>query len=278
MNRSATRNTTFALALLVMGAGEVQGQTPVQPAAISEAALVPVAPVPFGPGERASYRVTYGLLGTVGRATVEVSGIDTIRGHPSYHLTFKLKGGIPFAKVDDVQESWLDVHELYSHRFKQDIDEVNYERLRTLDFFPSEGIWRWEERDQSGPLATEEPLDDIAFMYFARTLPLEVGKTYTFDRYFKAEGNPVTVKVLRRQTVKVPAGTFETLVLKPIIRTRGLFAEGGQAELYFSDDERRMLVLMTTKVAKIGTLKLHLEKYEPGTPLSGQPAGARSGT
>jgi hypothetical protein len=199
---------------------------------------------------------------------VEVAGIDTVRDRPTYHLVFKLKGGVPFASVDDVQESWLDVEHLYSHRFKQDIDEVNYERLRTLDFFPEEKLWRWQEREESGPLATELPLDDISFMYFARTLPLEVGKTYTFERYYKDEGNPVTVKVLRRQTVKVPAGTFRTLVLKPIIRTRGLFAEGGEAELYFSDDERRMLVLMTTKVAKIGTLKLHLEKYQAGMPLS----------
>lgn len=237
-----------------------------------------VAPVPFGPGEMATYRVTYGLLGSVGRGVVEVAGIDTVRGNPSYHLVFRLKGGIPLAKVDDVQESWLDVAGLYSHRFKQDIDEVNYERLRTLDFFPAEKVWRWKERETEGPLATDLPLDDVAFMYFARTLPLEVGKTYTFDRYYKAEGNPVTVKVLRRQTVKVPAGTFQTLVLKPIIRTKGLFAEGGEAELYFSDDERRMLVLMTTKVAKIGTLKLHLEKYQAGTPLGNTAVGARPGT
>ena len=274
MNRSRMTETMMVLAMLVGAAGA---------AAQSEAPVVTTPPgriaaVPFGPGEKATFRVTYGVLGTVGRSTVEVTGIDTIRGHPAYHLVFKLKGGIPFAKVDDVQESWLDVEQLYSHRFKQDIDEVNYERLRTLDFFPEEKLWRWLEREQSGPLATDLPLDDVAFMYFARTLPLEVGKTYTFDRYFKDEGNPVTVKVLRRQRVKVPAGTFETLVLKPIIRTRGLFAEGGEAELYFSDDERRMLVLMTTRVAKIGTLKLHLESYQPGSPLAGQTLSERSGT
>jgi hypothetical protein len=262
--------TLLVLAMLA-GAGAAEAQTDTPPAAAPS-----IASVPFGPGEKATYRVTYGVLGTVGRGTVEVAGIDTVRGHPTYHLVFKLKGGIPLAKVDDTQESWLDVHGLFSHRFKQDIDEVNYERLRTLDFFPEEKVWRWLERERSGPLATDEPLDDVSFMYFARTLPLEIGKTYMLDRYYKDEGNPVTVKVLRRQTIKVPAGTFQTLVLKPIIRTKGLFAEGGEAELYFSDDERRMLVLMTTKVAKIGTLKLHLESYEPGTPLAGMSLSARS--
>jgi hypothetical protein len=225
------------------------------------------APVPFGPGERATYRVTYGLFGTVGEGTVQVAGVDTVRGHPVYHLSFALKGGIPLARVDDKQESWLDVRDLYSHRFKQDIKEVKYKRLRTLDFFPEEGVYRWLERERTDTLAVKDPLDDISFMYWARTLRLEVGETYTFHRYFKESGNPVSVKVLRRDSVKVPAGTFRTIVLEPRIRTDGLFSEGGKAELHLTDDDRRMLVYMSVKLS-IGTLKLHLKEYEPGTPLS----------
>ena len=236
------------------------------------------APVPFGPGERATYRVTYGLFGGVGEGTVEVSGIDTIRGHPVYHLRFVLKGGIPLAHVDDKQESWLDVRDLYAHRFKQDIKEVKYKRLRTLDFFPEEGVYRWLERERTDTLAVPNPLDDISFMYWVRTIDLQVGQTYTFNRYFKESGNPVSVRVLRRDTVKVPFGTFPTIVLQPRIRTDGLFSEGGEAELHFSDDDRRMLVFMSVKLS-IGTLKLHLKDYEPGTPLSSRrftSAGARS--
>jgi hypothetical protein len=105
-------------------------------------------------------------------------------------------------------------------------------------------------------------------MYWARTIPLEVGRTYTFSRYFKQDGNPVVVKVLRRQTVKVPAGTFSTIVIQPIIKTKGLFSEGGEAELYFSDDSRRMLVMMNTNLS-IGSLKLQLQSYEAGEPLTG---------
>lgn len=255
---------TMLVVAMLAGAAGAAAQSEPQGVAPAPGAI---APVPFGPGEKATYRVTYGVLGTVGRGTVEVAGIDTVRGHPTYHLVFKLKGGIPLAKVDDTQESWLDVHGLFSHRFKQDIDEVNYERLRTLDFFPEEKVWRWLERERSGPLASDQPLDDVSFMYFARTLPLEVGKTYTFNRYYKDEGNPVSVRVLRRDSVKVDAGTFRTIVLKPTIKTDGLFSEGGQAELHFTDDDRRMLVFMSVKMS-IGHLKLHLKSYQPGTQIS----------
>ena len=90
-----------------------------------------------------------------------------------------------------------------------------------------------------GSLDTSEPLDDVAFLYYARTLPLEVGETYTINRYFREDGNPVVLRVLRKETIRMPAGTFNTIVVQPIIQTDGLFGEGGEAEVYFTDDARR---------------------------------------
>ncbi len=76
------------------------------------------------------------------------------------------------------------------------------------------------------------------------------------------------LRVLRKETVNVPAGTFETIVVQPIIQTDGLFGQGGQAEVFFSDDERRLLVHLRSRVPIVGSLSLHLRSYEPGTRLS----------
>jgi hypothetical protein len=230
-----------------------------------------IAPVPFGVGERLEYDVKYGIAGTVGKGVLEVTGIDTIRGRPAYHLDFTLKGGVLFAKVDDRLQSWLDVSRLISHRFDQDQDEVGYERHRIIDFFPSRGVWERVDVEESGELATDQPLDDVSFLYYVRTLPLEIGETYTIPRYWKDEGNPVTVKVLRRETVKLPAGTFTTLVVRPIIKTKGLFSEGGEAEVYFTDDDRRLLVQLKSKVS-FGTLNLVLRAFREGMSLTSGPA------
>jgi hypothetical protein len=234
----------------------------------SPATAQPVAAeVPFGPGERLDYRITYGILGKRGNASTEVVAVEDVRGNEAYHLSFRMKGGALGFGIDDVQESWLDVAELYSHRFKQDLNQTTYERLRTLDFYPDERVWRRVEKVESGPLASEKPLDDVSFMYWARTLPLVVGETYEFARYFKESGNPVVIKVLRRETVRVPAGTFNTIVVQPLIRTSGLFSDGGRAEVYFTDDERRMIVLLKTRMS-IGTLQLQLERYTPGEAMA----------
>lgn len=247
----------------------------------------PVRPVPFGPGERMSYEVSYGWAGTVGDGSLEVIGLDTIRNAPSYHLDLKLKGGMLFAKVDDHFQSWLDVEHLQSHRFDQNQHEISYKRHRIIDFHPDSGSWHQvsqRERDgetqvdtTTGPLATNRPLDDISFLYFARTLPLEVGVEYELDRYFKDEGNPVILRVLRKEKVKVPAGEFETIVVQPLIKTDGLFSEDGRAEVYFTDDEHRVLVQLKTKLS-IGTLNLRLASWTPGTRLVTTGGEASEGT
>lgn len=224
------------------------------------------AAVPFGVGERMTYRVRVGPA-NVGNGSMEVERVDTIRGRETYALRFMLNGGLLFAKVNDDFRSWVDTQSLFSHRFKQDQKEVRYERHRTIDFFPEERMWRTIDGKDSGRLATDQPLDDVSFIYFVRSLPLEVGQTYAFHRYFKEDGNPVTVKVLRKETVNVQGNTWKTIVVQPIIKTKGLFSEGGKAELYFSDDDRRILVMMKSRVKLIGSLELHLQSYTPGRKL-----------
>lgn len=224
-----------------------------------------VAPVPFGPGERATYQVKFGVF-SVGEGTMSVTGLDEVRGNQTYLIEWAIRGGMPGARVNDRWQSWVDVAGLYSHRHIADISEVRYRAYRHWEFLPQEGIWRREDNQETGELPTTIPLDDIAFVYYVRTLPLNVGDVYTLPRYFRESGNPVVVRVLRKDRVSVPAGTFNTVVVQPIIRTRGLFSEGGQAELHFTDDHRRVLVYMQSRVS-FGNLSLHLRTLDEGRPL-----------
>jgi len=235
--------------------------------ALSRTVPFPVAPVPFGPGEEMNYKVEWGVFGSVGYGRLAIAELDSMHGYPTYNVQFSIKGGVLFARVDDMMQSWLDVSSLVSRRFDQDQHEVNYKRHRIIDFFPEEGRWNEVTNvNKDGDLPTDEPLDDISFLYFVRTLPLEVGKTYTFDRYWKKEGNPVVVNVLRKDSLKVGQDMYQTIVVQPIIRTKGIFSEGGEAEVHFSDDPRRLIVHLRAKMS-IGTLRMWLESYTPGRKL-----------
>ena len=225
------------------------------------------ARTPWGPGERLEYNVKLGVF-SVGEGHMTLSAPDTVQGRPTYHATMGIEGGVPFARVDDETHSWFDTRSLQTWRFIQDINEVNYESFRHYEMFPERRRWERQDNDESGPLGSSIPLDDISFVYYIRTLPLEVGKTYTLSRYFKEDGNPVVVRVLRKDTRDVPAGTFETIVVKPVIRTDGLFAEGGNAEIHFSDDERRLLVYLRSEIPVVGSITLHLKNIQEGLPLN----------
>lgn len=243
-----------------------------------EPRLTPAASVPFGPGEYLRYDVRLGALGRRGEGHMQVLGLDTVRGHTTYHVSMAIEGGLLFAKVKDHYQSWFDVTDLVTRRFVQDVDEINYERYRHWEIFPEERRFERPDNGNEGEIPTDRPLDDVSFLYFVRTLPLEVGDEYSFDRYFRENGNPVVIKVLRKDTVTVPAGTFETVVIQPIIQTKGLFSQGGEAELHFTTDGRRLMVLMKSKVPLVGALSLHLKEFREGHPIrppSEPPGGSR---
>jgi hypothetical protein len=132
--------------------------------------------------------------------------------------------------------------------------------------FPEEMRWVKQNSDEEGELMSPEPLDDVSFLYYVRTLPLEVGDTYTFNRYWRDTGNPVVVNVLRKDTTEVDGVDVPTIVVQPIIQTRGAFSEDGEAEVHFSDDANRLIVFLRAGMS-IGTLKMYLERYTPGTQL-----------
>jgi len=239
-----------------------------------EAKVASSMTVPFGPGEDLKYDVRLGALGKRGEGRMTLIGLDTVRGHTTYHASLVIEGGMLFAKISDRYQSWFDINDLVTHRFIQDVDQIRYERHREWELFPDERRWERPDNGRSGSMPTSLPLDDLSFVYFVRTLPLEVGDEYTFDRYFKEGGNPVVIRVLRKDTVTVPAGTFETVVVQPIIQTDGLFSQGGEAEMHFTTDERRLLVYMRSKVHLIGILSLHLKELTPGSPLRSTSGGS----
>lgn len=211
---------------------------------------------PFAVGERLTYDVRFGSL-KVGTGSLELRGVTSVRGEPAYHSVFRLKGGTAFYKVDDTFESWFATDDLSSLRFVKDQNEGRKERTQRYEIFPDRRVYD-ETTDAAGEVPSiAEPLDDAAFLYFLRTVPLEVGKTYSFNRYFKPDRNPITIKVLRKERVKVPAGTFDAVVVQPVIKTKGIFSEGGRAEVWLSDDDRRMMLQLRSKLS-FGSLNLHL--------------------
>ncbi|MBA3672529.1 MAG: DUF3108 domain-containing protein, partial [Gemmatimonadaceae bacterium] len=189
---------------------------------------------------------------------------EEIHGARALRTSLQVKAAVLFARVDDRFDSWIDPSGMFSHRFVQDQHELTSVRQREYDFSLAAKTFREARSGEVEPLASARPLDDVSFLFYVRTLPLRVGDVDTIPRYFKA-GRDVIIRVLRRETITVPAGTFRTIVVQPTItNVGGLFGQGGQAEVYFSDDDDRTLVMLKSRVPLVGSLSLHLTERRPG--------------
>jgi hypothetical protein len=260
-----TARTLLSRAVLVLAATAATSwaQTPSTGNAQSVAASsVKRAEVPFGPGERMEYDVKFGAL-KVGSAHMEVVALDNIRGRAAWHTAFWVRGGNFLYRVNDVYESWMDAETLSSLRFVQDLEEGGKDTERHFEIYPERAIFiQTSKKPAKEEKSVSQPLDDGSFLYFLRTIPLEVGKTYDFDRYIRPDRNPVRIRVVRKERIKVPAGTFNAIVVQPVIKTKGIFSENGHAEVWLSDDDRHIMLQLKSQL-KFGSLNLYLKSYQP---------------
>jgi hypothetical protein len=214
-------------------------------------------PLPFSVGEKLTYQAKLNFV-NAGSATMSVDGIEDVRGRPTFHTVFDVRGKLLFFHVNDHYESWFDTTSITSLRMIQRIDQGDYNADRKYEFYPERSVYVRNGEERPG---VADPLDEGSFIYFMRSIPLEVGKTYEFHRYYNAEKNPVIIKVLRQERVKVPLGEFDAIVVQPVIKSKGLFSETGQAEVWFANDSTRRLLKLKSKLS-FGTLYLELKGAE----------------
>jgi hypothetical protein len=262
------RTAAIGAALLTASVAATQENVALAPSVpASSSSSETAADVPFGAGEKSTFEVRFGGL-RVGSGSLQVMGRETVRGRDAWHLAFNVQGGVPFYRVDDVYESWMDAATMNSLAFKRQIEEGTRERAQHYDIMPDKGTYIERTRQKTTVKKTvDDPMDETAFLYFIRTIPLEVGKTYDFHRYFIPDRNPVRIRVLRKERVTVPAGTYNAIVIQPVIKTRGIFSEKGQAEVWLSDDPSRILLQVKSKLS-FGSLNLYLKSYTPPTDQS----------
>jgi len=223
---------------------------------------------PFAVGERLTYSAKLGIV-TLGEGHVEVARRDTVRGVDAFVFRFTLSGGVPLYSLDDTLESWTGVQDLLSRRFVQRQFEGGKTRFRDYEIFPDSGLYHEVSRNKTG-LSSQFPIDDAGFLYFVRVTPLEVGKTYEFDRYFRKELNPVVLIVHKREEMELPDGTkVQCLVIQPIVGEKGsLFGRQSDTRVWLTDDERRIPVQIRIRFV-FGTITMRLKAMElPAAPTA----------
>ena len=95
--------------------------------------------------------------------------------------------------------------------------------------------------------------DPLTSFYYVRTLKLEVGKSVYVNVFDSKKLWNVEVQVLRKERIKTKLGKFDTVVIKPLLKSEGIFSKKGDVYIWLTDDKKRIPVKLESKVA-IGSI------------------------
>jgi hypothetical protein len=253
------------------------GQLPAGPPDSAAGARLATRGLPFAPGERLVFTIEYGLV-KAGTATLEVRPMRTYRGRSCYHIASTTHSA-PFFdsiyKVRDRIDTLIDAVSFCTWQYRKTLREGGYHADHEAVYEHAAGRARYADGQwvEFPPRA----LDALGAFYFARLQPLVPGSSFYVAHHADKKSFYLQVHVLRRERIKVPAGTFDCVALEPLVRDAGPFRQQGNMTVWVTDDERRLPVLMKSKVA-VGSIDAVLQQVQLGSPPPASAAGGSGGS
>lgn len=216
-----------------------------------------LAKVPWKIGEYFQFSIDWnGLNG--GSALMQVQNIQSVDGHRAYRIVTKAESNSfvsKFYKVRDRAESFIDAESLYTRRFEKHLREGGYKK-DLLVRFEQEDRKAYYDGGKTYDVAAQVH-DVLSAFYYVRTRPLPDGAVFSIPAHDNEKSYDLVVKVYKRERIEVPAGKFDCVLVEPILKSEGVFKSKGQILVWLSDDERRIPVMVKTKVP-VGSISVTL--------------------
>lgn len=214
-------------------------------------------------GERLDYKVGYSFM-TAGNGYFQIMpAAATINGRKSYDIKFRvysLESLKWIYQVDDAYRTVMDAEALIPWLFQQRIREGKYKRDASVEFDQFKNKAVENGKTYSVPANIH---DIVSAFFYVRTMNLagmKNGTVFYLQNFFDGKINKLGVKIHRRETISVTAGTFKTIKIEPLVVDGGLFKSEGNIFIWLTDDENKMPVKVSTKIL-IGDVYAELTKY-----------------
>jgi hypothetical protein len=106
--------------------------------------------------------------------------------------------------------------------------------------------------------------DIMSAFYYARTLDysdMKINDKIHLQNFYKDKVYDLDVRYLGKEKIEVPAGTFNCIVVEPLVQEGGLFKSEGSILIWLTDDNLKIPVKVTTKVV-IGSIDAELTSFQ----------------
>lgn len=217
----------------------------------------------FKLGEKLTFEVKYGFV-TAGIAQYSIPKIVKIAGRDVYNVMFdvtSISAFDPFYKVRDHYETYIDVAGIFPWRFEQHIREGHYSHDFSAFFDQRKGKAKTSEGSYDIPRYVN---DIVSAFYLARTFDyskMKEGDKAHLENFYGDKVYPLDVLFRGRERVSVSAGTFDCIILEPLVREGGLFKSEGSIVVWLTDDGLKIPVKVKTKVI-VGSIDAELAGYQ----------------
>jgi hypothetical protein len=226
--------------------------------------VLPAPARPIRVGEYLKFSVRYGFI-SAGDAYLEIPEVRQWHGRPVYTLVARAESNkffSAFYKVRNRIESFWDTTGFFSRRFYENRREGGYREMNEILFDYDRGEALYQKDGQAFAIP-QQCQDALSSFYYSRTQALPLGGSVIFDYHASHKTQPIEVRVLGRQRVGTPAGTFDCVVIEPILKAGGIFKNQGRLVIWLTDDDYRMPVMMKSKVT-IGSISVVLTEAKHG--------------
>ena len=216
----------------------------------------------FTVGERLVFDVGYSFI-TAGEAVFAIPKIDTVNGRECFQVLFSVNSTPSFSwiyKVEDRYETMLDTKGLFPWRFSQRIREGKYSRDFSAEFDQVNLIAKTSEGEHPIPAYVH---DIVSAFYYTRALDFSQtrpGEKVYLQNFYKDTTYQLAIKFLGYQQIEVGAGTFDCIIVEPMIKEGGLFKSEGRLLVWMTNDELKIPVKVSTKVV-VGSIDAELREY-----------------
>lgn len=214
-------------------------------------------------GEKLTFDIRYGVI-VAGTGVMTVDKEFVYKNRIVQRVFFEAKSTSAYSwiyKVEDQYVSYLDKYGIYPWKFIQKIREGSYKKDTEVEFDQVRGIAFERGKQYKIPSYTH---DIISAFYYFRNIDLKAakpGSIIKLSNYSKGKVHPLDVRVVGWQKIKVPAGTFNCVVLEPMVKAGGLFKNEGTLFVWLTNDQLKIPVKVETKVL-IGSISVELSKIE----------------
>lgn len=230
----------------------------------------------FRPGERLTFILKWTII-PAGEAVLEVLPREHMTGIDAYHFVLTARSNAfvdAFYMVRDRIDAWADSGMRQSLLYRKKQHEGSTRRDITVSFDWEDMTVQYTNHGEAWePIPiTAGTFDPLSIFYWSRTADLVDGGRMQRSVTDGKKHVMGVADVVRRETVTVPAGTFDTFLIEPdLAHVGGVFEKSPDAkiQLWVSADHRRLPVKLKSQVI-VGSFSGELVSVtESGPPPSG---------